>query len=77
MGNSHVKQRAKERYGIDLSNKKLKKLLRQINDRTANFLRHDGPCKDIYGCSLEGKRLRVVYDRYQRRIRTVLPNEPK
>jgi len=74
----HSSQRAEERYGLTLSNKKRKQITALIEEGRCNFLRHGSmPMREVYGLTFEGQRLRVVYDRYVRRIVTFLPNGEK
>ena len=71
----HVKKRAKERYGIDLSNRKIKKIYALINSNEANFLGNGGNHTKRYGVTIDGKRLWVLYDFIDRRLLTVLTND--
>lgn len=72
---SHDKIRAKERYDITLSNKKKKKICRLIESGQCNYLSNGHKAqRKVYGLSFEGKRLRVVYDHYDKKIITFLPN---
>jgi len=71
----HAVERAQERYGIQLSNKKRKTIAILIEDGKGNFLgRGNMAQRKIYGLSIDGQRLKVVYDHYTRRIVTFLPN---
>jgi len=70
----HVKKRVLERYGIVLSNKKIKKIYAKINNNIANFIGYGAYSAKKYGVTIDGERLWVIYDPINRRLLTVLPN---
>jgi hypothetical protein len=71
---AHCLKRAEERYGIKLSNGDRKKLTLLIEKGDCNFLGKGAPHRKIYGVSYKGIRFKIVYDHYDRRIITFLPN---
>ena len=58
----HIKQRFKERFGIDLTNSKWKAIVNRIKNGNANFLKNSHSGRKVYGVHVDGTYVHVVYD---------------
>jgi len=73
---NHCKERCLERYGVQLSNRMMKKIGQKIESGIANYLRSGSDLgRKVYGVSLNGTRFRVVYDVRDKKLVSFLPNE--
>jgi len=71
----HAVVRAKERYSLQLSNRKRKMIAHLIEEGHGRFIKNGSLVqRKVYGIYFEDKHLWVVYDHYTNRIVTFLPN---
>lgn len=71
----HARDRAKERLNIELSDTDIITITKMIQTSQSKFI-HD--YSNYYSChevTYKGKQLRVVYDKHQKIVSTVLPEE--
>jgi hypothetical protein len=73
---SHAKARAKERFGIDLTNEDLRRIVRDIESGVAIFILPARGSRDVglYDVILRSRLVRIVYDRVTKVVVTVLPS---
>ena len=76
MGNveirQHFKRRMKERYGIEVSKKDMKEIIRMLNDRT--FVKSKSNSRKVHRINFKGKEVLVVYDKNRKVLVTALEN---
>ena len=69
----HIKSRASDRYGIDLTSSKRKKIMQMIDSGNCVYLKPGSlPGRKVYSVVLEGTDMEVVYDTCYRCLVTVL-----
>jgi hypothetical protein len=72
----HSKKRCKERYGIELTNSKFKKLHQMIDNKICYVVRRERSTgMTVYGVLFENKSMWILYDNKSKQIITFLPNE--
>jgi hypothetical protein len=78
---AHSRQRARERYNLELVDRVRKEILRtiQANDGRAVFIRRGWSKRysifDVPVAEMNGALVRVVYDKKLKSLATVLPRE--
>lgn len=70
---SHVKQRARERFGIYLTKRDLGQIVRIIQEGKAFLLRNESNTKKHYKVEYAGIEMRVIYSKAHRCLLTVIP----
>lgn len=70
---SHARQRASERFGVDLSLKACKQIVKQIKAGKAVILAYLDNDRKQYLVNYEGTDMRVIYDPNVQELITVLP----
>lgn len=73
--NAHAKQRAKERYGVDLNHDDRNKIVGMIQKNEAEFVGKQSNNRTLWRVSYQDKSLNVVYDKARNSMCTVLPKE--
>jgi hypothetical protein len=77
LNRAHSRQRAHERYDLNLKDKDFKKIARLIVENKASFKSRKGDCS-VWVVNHKGKYLKVVYNEALRNIQTILPiTEPE
>lgn len=71
----HAKQRALQRYGIDLNKTLLRTWVEQIHSGSAKFLERQSNRVSVFEITYNDKQIPVVYDRIRKTIVTALPTE--
>ena len=69
----HFKRRVKERYGINLSKRDMKNIMKMIGPKT--FVRGRSNSRKVHRVDYKGKELLVVYDTNRKVLVTALTNE--
>jgi len=74
----HAQRRLSERYGISLSGKAYKEIIRLISgstrtNPTADFIERRSQRVSIWEVPYDGRKLKAVYDQTRREIVTFLP----
>lgn len=72
MEGAHILQRFQERHGIRIKAWHLRRIESQLWNRKAQFCHEVGSC-ELWEIEVRHKRVRIVYDRDNRRLVTVLP----
>lgn len=75
--NKHAKQRALERYGIDLTRHKRQEIINKIQNGIAVLVRKQSHRVSIFSVKFEGQEVIVVYDRQRKTLASFLPIEAK
>lgn len=75
--NKHAKQRAMERYGIDLNRHKREQIIRMIQNGQAECVRKQSLRVSIFSVQFEDKEVIVVYDKQRKTLASFLPIEAK
>ena len=71
----HLKQRMKERLGIDLNHKALAQLKEQIQQRTAHLIKKQTNRCFYFAVELDGQFIPVIWDKHRLNLVTVLPSD--
>ena len=71
----HAKNRAKERFDIELTSEQYDSLVEQIRDGRAHLVKQLSNTRAIFNLLHEGKDLFAIYHRHTARIATFLPLE--
>lgn len=73
----HVRERANQRYGIDLDKNKQRTLVRKIRESSGIYaIRRLSGTRVLHKVPFYGRDLWVVYDSAQNNLITVLPQNP-
>ena len=67
--NFHAKQRALERYGINLTSRNRYKIIQQIQNQKAEFVEKQSHTRSIFIVDFEGQKIKVVYDKNNKKLR--------
>ena len=73
----HAKKRASERYGLKINREIIKQCIQMIQNGEAKFLCKSSNTRTLFELTLEGKRVKVVYDKVRKNIATFLPEKIK
>jgi len=71
----HSRQRAWERYGIDLDKSLRRRIIQDIQNGRSTPIKTQSNRVTHHSIEVEGKRVRVVYDKRRKDIVTVLPQK--
>jgi hypothetical protein len=69
----HAKIRALERYAIGLTNQGLDQAVKMIQKGKATFIERQSLRVTVWEMDIDGKRVRVVYDKLRKNLATFLP----
>jgi phage FluMu gp28-like protein len=75
--NKHAKQRAMERYGIDLNRHKRLEIVHMIQHGKATCVRKQSHRVSIFSLQYENQEIVVVYDKQRKTLASFLPLEAK
>ncbi len=73
--NVHAKQRAKERYGINLNKQARHEIVQMIQTNQAEFVGKESNSRTLWRVQYQDQSLNVVYDKARSTMCTVLPKE--
>lgn len=71
----HFKRRAKERYGLDINQKDLKRIIRMIQKGRCEILEKQSNRVTVYEVNYKGERMPVAYDHNRGVPITALPQD--
>jgi len=71
----HAIRRAAERYGLRIGKRTLQRLVADIQQGRGTFIRRQSNRVSLWQLNVEGRPVRVVYDRLRKTIVTFLPPE--
>ena len=71
----HAKKRLRSRYGIKPTKRILSKLVKAVLNNKCDLIEKQNQFYSIFEYTISGKRVRFVYDVYQKAIVTFLPKE--
>ncbi|MFA5195843.1 MAG: hypothetical protein WC401_08620 [Bacteroidales bacterium] len=69
----HARQRAIQRYGVNISNKKRKEIINMIHSGVGKFVRRRSVRVTEWEIPLGGEIFRVLYDKIRKDVVTFLP----
>ena len=69
----HARQRAVQRYGVNISNRKRREIIGMIHFGVGKFVKRRSVRVTEWEISLGGETLRVLYDKTRKEIVTFLP----
>lgn len=72
---AHSMQRAAQRYGVTLNGETRARIIAEIRGGRSRMVKRQSNRVTIHDLELDGKRLRVVYDRHRAELVTFLPLE--
>ncbi len=72
---NHAAKRAWERYGFDFHYDRQVRAVKQITDGEAEFIEKQSGRISIWWVTIDGVRMKVVYDKHRKTIASVLPEE--
>lgn len=75
--NIHAKRRALERHNINLNRKVRQEVISDIQNGNARFLGRYSNTRSLFLVNIEGKEVKVVYDKLRKNIATVLSEDMK
>jgi len=70
----HAKRRARQRYGISLSDHDYLQIVKKIQDGDAEFLEHQTQRVAVYKVEYKGDLFIAVYDQQRENVCTFLPD---
>jgi hypothetical protein len=73
----HAANRARERFGINLSQNDQQEICRMIRDGEASFVRKDSNRVSVFDVLFKEYVIRAVYDKHRHSIATVLTVDMK
>jgi AICAR transformylase/IMP cyclohydrolase PurH len=75
--NQHAKQRAEERYGINLNKHARREIVKMIqeNSEQAQFVEKQSNSRSLWKVNYRDTSLNVVYDKSRSTLATVLPHD--
>lgn len=71
----HAKRRASERYGLIINKEMLKECIAMIQNNKAKFLCKTSRTRSLFELTIQGKCVKVVYDKIRKNIATFLPEK--
>lgn len=69
----HAKQRALERYDLDLNRQDLEEIIKKIHLNKASFIKRQSFRVTVWKVTYKEKELITVYDKHRQTIATFLP----
>jgi hypothetical protein len=73
--NAHAKQRAEERYGLNLNKHARHEIVQMIQTNQAEFVGKESNNRTLWRVQYQDQSLNVVYDKARSTMCTVLPKE--
>jgi hypothetical protein len=73
--NAHAKQRAEERYGLNLNKQARHDVVQMIQTNQAEFVGKQSNSRTLWRVQYQDQSLNVVYDKVRSTVCTVLPKE--
>ena len=73
--NAHAKQRAEERYGLNLNKEARHEIVQMIQTNQAEFVGKESNSRTLWRVQYQDQSLNVVYDKARSTMCTVLPKE--
>ena len=73
--NAHAKQRAEERYGLNLNKQARHEIVQMIQTNQAEFVGKESNTRTLWRVQYQDQSLNVVYDKARSTMCTVLPQE--
>lgn len=73
--NAHAKQRAEERYGLNLNKEARHEIVQMIQTNQAEFVGKESNTRTLWRVQYQEQSLNVVYDKARSTMCTVLPKE--
>jgi hypothetical protein len=73
--NAHAKQRAEERYGLNLNKDARHEIVQMIQTNQAEFVGKESNSRTLWRVNYQEQSLNVVYDKARSTLCTVLPKE--
>ncbi len=73
----HATRRAAERYGINWNRHRVREVKAQIALGRATLLEKQSNRVSIYQCWIEGRWIKIAYDKQRKEVASVLPLEDK
>ena len=73
--NAHAKQRAEERYGLNLNKQARHEIVQMIQTNQAEFIGKQSNSRTLWRVNYQNQDLNVVYDKARNTMCTVLPKE--
>lgn len=73
--NAHAKQRAEERYNLNLNKQARHEIVQMIQTNQAEFVGKESNTRSLWRVQYQDQSLNVVYDKARNTMCTVLPQE--